>query len=131
MRTAGTRAEVFPAPQAWGSPRADSLFAEEGRRGSGRRVWRGSGGKNPGTVGSEERQGRAGLGSTEPAWRPLSLGHSACRTPSGASLWLSLGWDTGPAVMQPFQVHRVFTCSLPPVSQPPLRLTWGCGASFI
>ena len=62
MRTAGTRAEVLPAPQAWGSPRADSLFPEEGRRGSGRRVWRGSGGKNPGTVGPEEQQGRAGLG---------------------------------------------------------------------
>lgn len=36
------------------------LFPEEGQRGSGRSVWRGSGGKNLGTVGSEEQQGRAG-----------------------------------------------------------------------
>lgn len=62
MRTARTRAEVFPAPQAWGWPWEDSLFPEEGRRGSGRRVCRGSGGKNLGTVGSEEQQGRVGPG---------------------------------------------------------------------
>lgn len=95
----------------------------------------GSGGKDLGTVGSEEQPGRGGRvsvwlspGSAEPPWGPSPLSDSACRAPSGVSLWESLGWDTGPAVMQTFQVHQVFTCSPPvqfPASLAPHLGLWG------
>lgn len=124
-----------PSSQAWGWPWADSRLPEEGHRGSGRRVWWGSGGKDLGTVGSEEQPGRGGRvsvwlspGSAEPPWGPSPLSDSACRAPSGVSLWESLGWDTGPAVMQTFPVHQVFTCSPPvqfPASLAPHLGLWG------
>lgn len=109
MRTAGTRA-VCSQPHRLGARPGQTacslrkvVEALGGGSGGGlvartRELWA------PRSSKAERGRGPVWLspGSAEPAWRPSSLSHSACRTPSGASLWLSLGWDTGPAVTQTF-----------------------------
>ena len=135
MKMARTRAEVFPAPQAWGWPWVDTC--------SLRKVIEALGGGSGGGLVARTwelwapRSNKAERGdvslwlspcSAKPPWGPSSLSYSACRTPSGVSLWQSWGWDTGPAVMQTFQVHQVLTCSPPfqfPASLAPHLGLWG------